>query len=74
MKQGRFKIDYEHAPRFREEIFTYVWNEQTGMPNKQMDDTQDAIRYAIYSDLQVQEQRNQSNINDRLSALKKLGF
>ena len=74
MKQGRFKIDYEHAPRFREEIFTYVWNEQTGMPNKQMDDTQDAIRYAIYSDLQVQEQRNQSNINDRLSALKNLGF
>ena len=74
MKQGRFKIDYEHAPRFREEIFMYVWNEQTGMPNKQMDDTQDAIRYAIYSDLQVQEQRNQSNINDRLAALKNLGF
>lgn len=74
MKQQRFKIAYQHAPRFRQEIYSYVWDENSGKPQKQMDDVQDAIRYAIYTDLQVQEQRQQSTAAGRLNAIKQFGF
>lgn len=38
------------ADRFRKEIFSYVWNKDTGKPLKENDDVQDSIRYALYSD------------------------
>ena len=39
----------DDCKRFKDEIYQYVWNEKTGEPIKQMDDVQDAIRYAVYS-------------------------
>ena len=33
----------------------YVWNEKTGEPIKLYDDVMDAIRYAIYTDLNKPE-------------------
>lgn len=50
-KQKRLFIVKESAPRFQEEIYGYVWKEGADEPVKENDDTQDAIRYGIYSDL-----------------------
>lgn len=50
-KQQRFFIVQENAPRFAEEIYGYVWKPGADEPVKENDDVQDAIRYAIYSDL-----------------------
>jgi hypothetical protein len=74
MKQNRFFIVYDQAPRFREEVYSYVWNEKTGVPNKQMDDVQDSIRYGIYSDLQMQKQKKKANVGNRLAAIRRLGL
>lgn len=74
MKQNRFFIVYDQAPRFREEVYSYVWNEKTGVPNKQMDDVQDSIRYGVYSDLQMQKQKKKTNVGNRLAAIRKLGL
>lgn len=49
IKQRRFFVVYDDAPRFREEIYKYVWNDKTGEPIKENDDVLDAIRYAIYT-------------------------
>lgn len=58
MKNGRFFIDYNACERFRQEIYSYTWNKKLGLPNKELDDTQDAIRYGIYSDIIVQSRYN----------------
>ena len=48
-KQERLFILRSTAKRFKDEINSYVWDSKSGMPVKQMDDVQDAIRYAIYT-------------------------
>lgn len=53
MYNNRFRIVYEEAPRFREEIYKYVWKKNTGEPLKENDDVLCAIRYGIYSDVTV---------------------
>ncbi|MGN0181151.1 MAG: PBSX family phage terminase large subunit [Candidatus Ornithomonoglobus sp.] len=40
-----------NSPRFKEEIYQYVWNETTGEPIKLYDDVMDSIRYAVYTHL-----------------------
>lgn len=50
-KQRRLFIVQENAPRFAQEIYGYVWKPGADEPVKENDDVQDAIRYAIYSDL-----------------------
>lgn len=74
MKQRRFFVVYDEAPRFRTEIYSYVWNEKTGVPEKVMDDTQDALRYAIYSDTQMQQQRQRNDVKQRMAMARTLGF
>lgn len=37
------------AKRFREEIYSYIWNKDTGDTIKLYDDVLDALRYALYS-------------------------
>lgn len=54
IKNRRFYIDYEACPRFKQEIYNYIWDKRTGMPKKEFDDVLDAIRYGIYSDIVVQ--------------------
>lgn len=49
-KQDRFFI-VDTAKRFKEEIFMYVWNGNTGEPVKKFDDVLDSIRYGIYSEI-----------------------
>ncbi|MDA1478371.1 PBSX family phage terminase large subunit [Bacillus changyiensis] len=51
LKKEKLKIVYDKVERFRKEIFMYVWNPNTGEPVKLWDDTLDALRYAIYTQL-----------------------
>ena len=53
MKNKMFFIVYDECPRFREEIYKYIWKKNTGEPLKENDDVLCAIRYGIYSDLVV---------------------
>lgn len=55
-KLNKFFIYQKIAKRFKKEIYMYAWNEKTGLPIKEWDDVQDAIRYAIYSDLIVNKE------------------
>lgn len=50
-KRRRLFVVRENVQRFPEEIYSYVWKPGADEPVKENDDVQDAIRYAIYSDL-----------------------
>lgn len=49
IKQDKLFILYDECPRFKQEIYKYVWNKNNGMPVKEYDDVLDSIRYAIYT-------------------------
>ncbi len=55
MTNKQFFIVYSKCPRFREEIYKYIWKKNTGEPLKENDDVLCAIRYGIYSDMTVNE-------------------
>lgn len=55
MIKKQFFIMYDSCPRFREEIYKYIWNGNTGEPLKENDDVLCAIRYGIYSDMTVEK-------------------
>lgn len=55
MKNELFYIVYSKAPRFREEIYKYIWKKNSAEPLKENDDVLCAIRYGIYSDMTVHE-------------------
>lgn len=50
MKLGRFFVLESAVQSFLDEIYTYIWDENTGEPVKQNDDVMDAMRYAIYNE------------------------
>ena len=50
-KQRRLFVVRENVQRFQEEVYSYVWKPGADEPVKENDDVQDAVRYAIYSDL-----------------------
>ena len=50
MKLGRFFVLSSSVQSFLDEIYTYIWDENTGEPIKQNDDVMDAMRYAIYNE------------------------
>lgn len=44
---------FVHEPavtEFKQEIYSYVWDEKTGKPVKENDDVMDAVRYGVYTD------------------------
>ena len=53
MTNKQFFIVYSQCPRFRYEIYRYIWKKNTGEPLKENDDVLCAIRYGIYSDMTV---------------------
>lgn len=55
MKNKQFFVVYSEAPRFRHEIYKYIWKKNTGEPLKENDDVLCAIRYGIYSDMTVRD-------------------
>lgn len=71
MKAGMFFIDYDNSPRFRQEIYNYIWHKTKDEPKKEYDDVQDAIRYAILTD-KILGGRTKSN--DKYKALQSIGL
>lgn len=55
MKQGRFFVVSDKVSKFKDEVYQYVWDERSGMPQKHDDDVLDALRYAVYSSMAVQD-------------------
>ncbi|MFA9413291.1 PBSX family phage terminase large subunit [Streptococcus sp. E29BA] len=55
MKQNCFFVVADKVTKFKDEIYQYVWNEKSGMPQKHDDDVLDALRYAIYSQVAVRD-------------------
>lgn len=69
--RNRGKSGYHY---FLDEIYQYVWNEQTGEPIKQNDDVMDAMRYAIASHLRMQKINKSSDHNQQAAILRNLGI
>lgn len=69
MANNSFQIVYNHCPRFREEIYKYIWKKNTGEPLKENDDVLCAIRYGIYSDMTVS---NIDTPDEQMAKAKKL--
>ena len=50
MKQGKFFAVKEGMDQFLNEVYQYVWDENTGEPKKENDDVMDSMRYAIFNE------------------------
>lgn len=57
MKAKHFFVVKNSADNWLNEVYQYIWNEKTGEPVKENDDSMDAMRYAIYN------QHNKAKIN-----------
>src|SRR5690625_319312 len=53
MKGNNFYIAYDDCPRFRQEIYKYIWHKTKDEPKQEFDDVLDSIRYAILSDITI---------------------
>lgn len=49
MKQGKLFVVKEAVDQFLNEVYQYVWDENTGEPRKENDDVMDSMRYAIFN-------------------------
>lgn len=70
MKNDLFRIVYDECPRFRDEIYKYIWKKNTGEPLKENDDVLCAIRYGIYSDMTILEEMPQKERQSNAMKLK----
>lgn len=50
MKQGKFFAVKNGMDQFFNEVYQYVWDENTGEPKKENDDVMDSMRYAIFNE------------------------
>ncbi|WP_283586314.1 PBSX family phage terminase large subunit [Limosilactobacillus vaginalis] len=50
MKQGKFFVNSDGIDKFLDEIYQYVWDENTGEPKKENDDVMDSMRYAVFNE------------------------
>lgn len=50
MKQGKFFAVQDDMDQFLNEVYQYVWDENTGEPKKEHDDVMDSMRYAIFNE------------------------
>lgn len=57
MKAKRFFVVKNSVDNWLNEVYQYIWNEKTGEPVKENDDSMDAMRYAIYN------QHNKAKVN-----------
>ena len=70
MQNDLFLIVYDECPRFRDEIFKYIWKKNSAEPLKEMDDVLCAIRYGIYSDMTVSTNPRPDKQMDQAKKLK----
>src|SRR5699024_221421 len=71
MKSEMFFVDYDNTPRFRQEIYNYIWHKTKDEPKQEFDDVQDSIRYGILSDKTL---ANRTPKKEKYKALKSLGL
>lgn len=57
IKQHKLYVVKGAAPNFLSEIYQYIWDDKTGMPKKEHDHAQDAVRYCIATPLHLEEQK-----------------
>ena len=50
MKLGKFFAVQDNMDQFINEVYQYVWDENTGKPKKDNDDVMDSMRYAIFNE------------------------
>lgn len=50
MKTGKFFVVKESIDQFLNEVYQYVWDENTGEPKKEQDDVMDSMRYAVFNE------------------------
>lgn len=50
MKSGHFFVNENGVDKFLDEIYQYIWDENTGEPKKENDDVMDSMRYAIFNE------------------------
>ena len=50
MKTDHFFVSEDGINQFLDEIYQYVWDENTGEPKKENDDVMDSMRYAIFNE------------------------
>lgn len=77
IKQHRFYVVKDAAPNFINEIYQYIWDEKTGMPKKENDHAQDAVRYCIATPMHLEEQKKQFprvNKSKARQTLRRLGI
>lgn len=77
IKQHKFYVVKDAAPNFTNEIYQYIWDEKTGMPKKENDHAQDAVRYCIATPMHLEEQKKQFprvNKNKARQTLRRLGI
>lgn len=77
IKQHRFFVVKDAAPNFINEIYQYIWDDKTGMPKKENDHAQDAVRYCIATPMHLEEQKKQFprvNKNKARQTLRRLGI
>ena len=70
LKNDLFRIVYDECPRFRDEIYKYIWKKNSGEPLKENDDVLCAIRYGIYSDITILEEMPQKERQSNAMKLK----
>lgn len=71
IKSNKFYVNYDEMPRFREEIYKYVWHKTLDEPVKEFDDVLDSIRYAVLSDITLS---NRTPKKEKYKALQLLGL
>lgn len=77
IKQHRFYVVKDAAPNFINEIYQYIWDEKNGMPKKENDHAQDAVRYCIATPMHLEEQKKQFprvNKDKARQTLRRLGI
>lgn len=50
MKTGHFFVNANGIDKFLDEIYQYIWDENTGEPKKENDDVMDSMRYAVFNE------------------------
>lgn len=50
MKTGHFFVNESGIDKFLDEIYQYIWDENTGEPKKENDDVMDSMRYAVFNE------------------------
>jgi len=70
MKGNNFYIVYDDCPRFRQEIYKYIWHKTKDEPRQEFDDVLDSIRYAILGDATP----SRGNKANKAKALGRLGL